>query len=61
MLEERAFSLVELGRAREVLLTAASTFLKPVLALNGVPVGNGETGPVAQSLFALFTRRVLAG
>ena len=61
VLEERAFSLAELGGAREVFLTAASTFLKPVLALDGAPVGSGETGPVAQSLFTLFARRVLAG
>ena len=61
VLEERAFSLAELGGAREVFLTAASTFLKPVLTLDGAPVGSGETGPVAQSLFTLFARRVLAG
>ncbi len=61
VLEERAFSLGELREAREVFLTAASTFLKPVLVVDGAAVGAGETGPVANSLFTLFARRVSAG
>ena len=61
VLEERAFSLAELRGAREVFLTAASTFLKPVLRIDGADVGKGETGPVAERLFALFARRIAAG
>ncbi len=60
VLEERAFSLAELRSAREVFLTAASIFLKPVLQVDGAAVGTGETGPVAEKLFSLLARRVSA-
>ena len=59
--EERAFSLQELKQAREVFLTAATTFVKPVLAVDGVPVGDGLVGPVARRLFGLFARHVSGG
>ncbi len=61
VLEERAFSLAELRQAREVFLTAASTFLRPVLQVDGAAVGEGHVGPVAQDLFTLLARRVSAG
>ncbi len=57
-LQERAFSLAELRDAREVFITAASTFVKPVLAIDGQPVGDGRAGPVARALFAMFARHV---
>ena len=57
-LEERAFSLAELRAAREIFLTAATTFVKPVLMLDGVPVGQGVPGPVARKLFGIFIRHV---
>ena len=56
--EERAFSLDELRAAREVFLTAATSFVKPILAIDGEPVGDGEVGPVSQRLFALFAQHV---
>lgn len=56
--EERGVSLAELRAAREVFLTSASSFVKPVLTLDGVPVGDGAPGPVARRLFALFARHV---
>ncbi len=61
LLEERAFSLAELRCAREVFLTSATSFLKPVLQLDGTAVGSGSIGPVAHRLFNLFARRVSAG
>ncbi len=60
VLEERAFSLAELRAAREVFLTSATSFLKPVLQLDGTVVGTGKTGPVARMLFELMARRVAA-
>ena len=59
LLEERAFSLAELRGAQEVFLTSASSFLKPVLEIDGLLVGLGKTGRIATGLFALFKRRVL--
>ncbi len=59
--EESAFSLDDMRAAREIFLTAATTFVKPVLTLDGSPVGDGVSGPVASRLFGLFTRHVRAG
>ena len=56
--EERAFSLAELRQAREVFITAATTFVKPMTRLDGAKVGDGTPGPVARQLFALMTRHV---
>ncbi len=56
--EERAFSLGELRSAREVFLTAATSFVKPILAIDGAPVADGRVGPVSQRLFALFAQHV---
>ncbi len=56
--EERAFTVAELRAAREVFLTSATSFIKPILRLDGAPVGDGVPGPVARRLFALFARHV---
>jgi D-alanine transaminase len=56
--EERGFSADELRRAREVFLTSASSFVKPVVAIDNRPVGDGNVGPVARRLFALFAQHV---
>ena len=58
--EERAFSHQELMEAREVFLTSATSFVKPVLKVDGAPVGDGTPGPVTRSLFAAFARHVAA-
>jgi D-alanine transaminase len=56
--EERGFSLEELRRAREAFLTSASSFVKPILAIDGAKVGDGEVGPLTRRLFDLFARHV---
>lgn len=56
--EERAFSLEEARGAREAFLTSATSFVKPILALDGHPVGDGQVGPVVRRLFDLFARHV---
>jgi len=56
--EERAFSLDELRAAREVFLTAATTFVKPITMLDGAAVGDGMPGPVSERLFALVRDHV---
>ncbi len=56
--QERAFSLDELRSAREVLLSSATSYVKPILAVDGVAVGEGRVGPVAQLLFDLFAAHV---
>jgi D-alanine transaminase len=58
-LQERAFSVQELRDAREVFLTAATSFVKPVLLIDGAAVGTGVVGPVSRLLFGLLARHVL--
>ena len=56
--EERAFSMEELGRAREAFITSATSFVKPITKIDGAPVGDGEVGPVVRKLFDIFARHV---
>ena len=59
--QEGAFSVEEMRRGREVFLTSASSFVKPIMAIDGAPVGEGKPGPVARRLFELFARHVQGG
>jgi len=59
--EERPFSLEDLADAREAFITSATSFVKPVLAVDGRPVGDGSAGPVTRRLFDLFARHVKGG
>ena len=58
---ERPFSAAELRAATEVFLTSATSFVKPVVRLDGDPVGDGSVGPVTRQLFALFARHATGG
>jgi D-alanine transaminase len=60
-LEERAFSLDDLRAAREVFITSATSFVRPITRIDGAAVGEGEVGPVTRQLFAAFSRHVQGG
>ena len=47
---ERAFTVEEAKRAKEAFITSAGAFVMPVVAIDGVPVGDGTPGPVATAL-----------
>lgn len=49
-IEEREFSVGEAKAAREAFITAATTLIMPVVAIDGAPVANGAPGSVALSL-----------
>jgi D-alanine transaminase len=53
-LEERPFSVAEALDAREAFMTAASAFVLPIVAIDGVPIGDGRPGPVANRFRALY-------
>lgn len=53
-IEERAFTIEEAKRAREVFVTAASTFVMPVVSLDGTKIGDGKPGPVATRLREVY-------
>ncbi len=57
-LDERAFSEAELRTAREAFITSATSFVKPIVAIDAQPVGDGRVGPITRQLFALFARHV---
>jgi D-alanine transaminase len=55
---ETSFTEAELRGAREIFVSSASSFVKPITRLDGAPVGDGAVGPVARRLFDLFARHV---
>ncbi|SFO88621.1 D-amino-acid transaminase [Tranquillimonas alkanivorans] len=52
--EERAFTLEEAKQADEAFVTSASTFVMPVVSIDGVAVGEGVPGPVATRLRDIY-------
>jgi len=55
---EQAFSAEELRRGREVFLTSATSFVRPITSIDGAAVGDGTVGPVSSHLFDLFARHM---
>lgn len=54
---EGAFSLEEAKRAKEVFLSASSSFVMPVVRIDEAVVGEGRPGPVALTLRAAYVER----
>lgn len=52
--EERSFTLEEAKDADEAFITSASTFVMPVVEIDGVAVGDGVPGPIAQRLREIY-------
>ena len=52
--EERPFSLEEIDNAVEAFTTSATTFVQPVVGVDGKPVGDGKPGPVATKLREIY-------
>lgn len=53
-LDERPFSVEEAKKARELFVTAASTFVMPLVSLDGARIGDGKPGPIATRLRAAY-------
>ncbi len=53
-IEERPFTIAEAQAAAEAFITAASTFVCPVVEIDGVKVGSGKPGPVAKRLREIY-------
>jgi D-alanine transaminase len=53
-LVERPFTVAEAKAAREAFLTSTTADLLPVVHIDGVPVGEGRPGPLAQKLRAAY-------
>ena len=55
-LEERAFSVEEALGASEAFLTSASTFVLPIIEIDGTKIGDGKPGPLARQFRELYLR-----
>jgi D-alanine transaminase len=52
--EERAFTIQEAQDADEAFITSASTFVMPVVEIDGAAIGTGSPGPVAARLREIY-------
>jgi len=53
-IELRPFTVQESQLAKEAFITSATTFVQPVVAIDGQPVGDGRPGPLARRLRELY-------
>lgn len=58
---ERAFSVDEALAAREALITSTTSFVKPVIEIDGRPVGGGKPGPLARKLLEYYEQHMQSG
>jgi D-alanine transaminase len=56
--KEAPFTLATLRAAREIFLTSATSFVKPITRLDGAPVANGRPGPITTILFNQYLRHI---
>ncbi|MCP3870172.1 MAG: D-amino-acid transaminase [Gammaproteobacteria bacterium] len=56
---ERPFSLEEAHQAKEAFVTSATTFVYPVIRIDGKTIGEGKPGPVTVRLRELYVEMAL--
>ncbi|MCV6595896.1 MAG: D-amino-acid transaminase [Mangrovicoccus sp.] len=54
VVEERAFTIEEAQDAAEAFVTSATTFVMPVVSIDGVTLGDGTPGPVTRRLREIY-------
>ena len=59
-LEERAFTMDEAYGADEAFITSATTFVWPVVKMDGKDIGNGKPGPITKRLRKLYVEAALS-
>ncbi|MGH8417919.1 MAG: D-amino-acid transaminase [Pseudomonas sp.] len=59
-LEERAYTLEEAQGATEAFITSSTSFIYPVVNIDGHPVGDGKPGPLTRRLRQLYIDHALA-
>jgi len=57
--EERPFTIDEAKEADEAFVTSASTFVMPVVEIDGAPVGSGAPGSIAKRLREIYLEESL--
>ncbi|KQM32072.1 D-amino acid aminotransferase [Rhizobium sp. Leaf68] len=58
--EERAFTPEEAKSASEAFVTSATSFVTPVVKMDGDTIGNGEVGPISRRLLDIYIREQLS-
>ncbi|MHA3916187.1 D-amino-acid transaminase [Halovulum sp. GXIMD14793] len=58
-IEERPFTVEEARDAAEAFVTSASTFVGPVVEIDGVTIGDGTPGPIAKRLREIYIEESL--
>ena len=53
-LDERPFSVEEAKSAKEIFVTAASSFVMPIVSLDGHKIADGKPGPIATRLREVY-------
>jgi D-alanine transaminase len=53
-IEERPFTIQEALAAKEAFITSASTFVQPVISIDGKTIANGKPGPMATQLREIY-------
>lgn len=59
-LDERPFTPEEAYSADEAIITSASSFVMPIVEIDGKTIGTGKPGPVAQKLRGLYLETAIA-
>ena len=57
---ERAFTVAEAKAAREAFITSTTSFVMPVVSIDGVAVGDGKPGKVASALIGAYRDHMAA-
>lgn len=58
-IEERPFSIEEACGANEAFITSATTFVMPVISIDGHPIADGKPGKLTQRLRELYVQAAL--
>ncbi|MBO6560916.1 MAG: D-amino-acid transaminase [Nisaea sp.] len=53
-IEERPFTVAEAKAAKEAFSTSATSFVNPVIEIDGAKIGEGKPGPIAQRLRQVY-------
>ena len=58
-IDQRPFSIDEASDAKEAFVTSATTFVMPVISINGKPVADGRPGRLTRRLRELYIQAAL--
>ena len=53
-IDERPFTIAEAQAADEAFITSATTFVMPVVEIDGTAIGTGAPGPIARRLREIY-------